>query len=89
MMSAFFTITNYQGYDELAFVVGKEVYYTGGVPPPPNKKAVFGHFARQQAYKPRIYSFFGYRIPKISYNSLSLSSCKNLKFGIMHIYAYF
>jgi len=38
-MSAFFTITNYQEHDELAFVVGKEVYYTGGVPPPPNKKS--------------------------------------------------
>jgi hypothetical protein len=75
-MSAFFTIINYQEHDELAFVVGKEVYYTGGVPPPPNKKAVFGHFARQKAYKPRIYGFLGYRLPTISHQSPKKSSLK-------------
>jgi len=26
-----------------------------------DEKAVFGHFARQKAYKPRIYGFSGYR----------------------------
>ena len=31
----------------------------------------------------------GYRLPKISHNPLSLSSCKNLKFGIRHFCAYF
>jgi hypothetical protein len=74
MMSVFFTITNYQGHNGLAFVVGKEVYYTGGVLPPPNKKAVFGHFARQKAYKPRIYGFLGYRLPILSHLSPLLSS---------------
>ena len=42
MMSAFFTITNYQEHDELAFVVGKEIYYTGEVPRRPIKKPYSG-----------------------------------------------